>query len=86
MHMHINERMQIHAQTQADKHTHARAHTHTHAQSHAHTGKEQLTGRQINERIQNTMQEMFWRKLVISLTPTAQSKREDFVVGSQVQA
>mmetsp|Transcript_96499 Transcript_96499/g.275266 ORF Transcript_96499/g.275266 Transcript_96499/m.275266 type:complete len:478 (-) Transcript_96499:119-1552(-) len=50
------------------------------------SGKEELSGREINHRIQSTMQTMFWRKLVISLTPTAQSKREDFVVGSIVQA
>jgi len=50
------------------------------------SGKEELSGRELNQRLQNTMHTMFWRKLVISLTPPLQSRREDFVVGAIVQA
>ena len=49
-------------------------------------GKERVTQQEAYERVQQTLQGMFWQRLVSSLTPTAQNGREDFQVGSIVQA
>jgi len=50
------------------------------------TGREQVSQSEMMGRVQDTMQKLFWQRLVMSLTPSAQNGPEDFHVGSIVQA
>lgn len=49
-------------------------------------GEAQLTRQEMVGRVQSTMQELFWQRLVSALTPSAVRGREDVVVGATVQA
>ncbi len=48
--------------------------------------KGRVNAHEAMERVQKTMQAIFWQRLLTSLTPTMQNDRDDVLVGSAVQA
>ena len=50
-----------------------------------HRGQEELSSRDFQRRLQSTVEDIFWHRLVLSLTPATQTSRDDFVLGSRVQ-